>query len=89
MCTYMYTFFYLYSYTLECNYNSGRQGNPLTAATMDNGRASPPVPPSSMGHRFSIQDFEQVCSFNSLKKKYQKLLQVPLSNVIHVVLYVL
>ena len=48
------------SYTLECNYNSGRQSNSLTAATLDNGRASPATPYSPMGHRFSIQDFEQV-----------------------------
>ena len=48
------------SYTLECNYNSGRQSNALTAATLDNGRASPATPYSPMGHRFSIQDFEQV-----------------------------
>ena len=48
------------SYTLECNYNSGRQSNALTAATLDNGRTSPAVPYSPMGHRFSIQDFEEV-----------------------------
>ena len=48
------------SYTLECNYNSGRQSNALTTATLDNGRASPATPYSPMGHRFSIQDFEQV-----------------------------
>lgn len=51
---------HIHCYTLECNYNSGRQGNALTPATLDNGRASPPLPPSPMGHRFSIQDFEQV-----------------------------
>lgn len=53
----------LYSYTLECNYNSGCQCNLVTEATMDDGRASPPFPFSPMTHRFSIADFEQVCSY--------------------------
>lgn len=49
-----------YSYTLECNYNSGRQCNTLGAATLDDGRATPPHPGSPMPHRFSVQDYEQV-----------------------------
>ena len=50
----------LYSYTLECNYNSGRQSNYLSSATCDNSRASPSVPYSPMPQRFSIASFEQV-----------------------------
>lgn len=50
----------LCSYTLECNYNSGRQCNPITEATLSDGRASPASPFSPVSHRFSIADFEQV-----------------------------
>ncbi|XP_077990870.1 cytosolic carboxypeptidase-like protein 5 [Glandiceps talaboti] len=32
----------VHSYTLECNYNSGRMVNPVAPATMDDGRATPP-----------------------------------------------
>ena len=48
------------SYTLECNYNSGRQSNAVSTATMDSGKASPPHPPSPMAHKYSIADYEQV-----------------------------
>ena len=49
-----------YSYTLECNYNSGQQCNALQAATLDDGRASPAFAFSPISRRFSIADFEQV-----------------------------
>lgn len=50
----------MHSYTLECNYNSGRQCNTLPEATLDDGRASPASAFSPITHRFSIADFEQV-----------------------------
>lgn len=50
----------IHSYTLECNYNSGQQCNTLPEATLDDGRASPASAFSSIAHRFSIADFEQV-----------------------------
>lgn len=47
-------------YTLECNYNSGRQCNAISEATMDDGKASPAATFSPLSHRFTIADFEQV-----------------------------
>ncbi len=51
---------YCCSYTLECNYNSGRQCNQLSEATLDDGRSSPAQPFSPVSHRLTIADFEQV-----------------------------
>jgi hypothetical protein len=50
----------IHSYTLECNYNSGRQRNAVSSATCDNGRASPAQPYSPMPHTYCIASFEQV-----------------------------
>lgn len=50
----------VHSYTLECNYNSGRMCNPLTPATLDGSKATPPSSMQTMGHKFSISDYEQV-----------------------------
>uniref|UniRef100_A0A8C8FPV1 Cytosolic carboxypeptidase-like protein 5 n=1 Tax=Oncorhynchus tshawytscha TaxID=74940 RepID=A0A8C8FPV1_ONCTS len=36
----------LHSYTLECNYNTGRTVNTIPPACHDNGRATPPPPPA-------------------------------------------
>ena len=64
----------LYSYTLECNYNSGRQVNSMSEATLAEGRATPPHPGSNMPHRFSIQDFEQVSPRAELSNHHVELL---------------
>lgn len=48
-----------YSYTLEGNYNSGRQVNSLSPATMDDGRATPP-PLAGFPPRFTIAMYEEV-----------------------------
>ena len=48
------------SYTLECNYNTGRSVNSIPAACHDNGRASPPPPPA-FPSRYTVEQFEQVC----------------------------
>ena len=48
------------SYTLECNYNSGRIVNQLTTATMDSGRATPPSDGSLIPHKLTSKDFEEV-----------------------------
>lgn len=50
----------IHSYTLECNYNSGRRTNGLSPATMDSGRATPPQQPSPIPHRYTTSNFEEV-----------------------------
>ncbi|NXS94699.1 CBPC5 protein, partial [Jacana jacana] len=49
----------IHSYTLECNYNTGRSVNPIPVACHDNGRASPPPPPT-FPSRYTVELFEQV-----------------------------
>ncbi|XP_067840475.1 cytosolic carboxypeptidase-like protein 5 isoform X2 [Heptranchias perlo] len=49
----------VHSYTLECNYNTGRCVNPVPPACHDNGRASPPPPPT-FPPKYTIEIFEQV-----------------------------
>ncbi|XP_061066726.1 cytosolic carboxypeptidase-like protein 5 isoform X2 [Eubalaena glacialis] len=49
----------IHSYTLECNYNTGRSVNSIPAACHDNGRASPPPPPA-FPSRYTVEQFEQV-----------------------------
>ncbi|KAM9316913.1 cytosolic carboxypeptidase-like protein 5 [Gastrophryne carolinensis] len=47
------------SYTLECNYNTGRCVNTIPAACHDSGRATPPPPPA-FPPKFTTDLFEQV-----------------------------
>lgn len=47
------------SYTLECNYNTGRCVNSIPVACHDNGRATPPPPPA-FPPKFTTDIFEQV-----------------------------
>ncbi|XP_061602291.1 cytosolic carboxypeptidase-like protein 5 isoform X3 [Cololabis saira] len=49
----------LHSYTLECNYNTGKTMNTIPPACHDNGRASPP-PASSFPPKYTPEIFEQV-----------------------------
>ncbi|KAM4712551.1 cytosolic carboxypeptidase-like protein 5 isoform 2-T2 [Anableps anableps] len=49
----------LHSYTLECNYNTGKSMNSIPPACHDNGRATPP-PPSSFPPKYTPDIFEQV-----------------------------
>ncbi|XP_041105717.1 cytosolic carboxypeptidase-like protein 5 isoform X2 [Polyodon spathula] len=49
----------IHSYTLECNYNTGRSVNTVPSACHDNGRASPPPPPA-FPPKYTIELFEQV-----------------------------
>uniref|UniRef100_A0A8C6SH06 Cytosolic carboxypeptidase-like protein 5 n=1 Tax=Neogobius melanostomus TaxID=47308 RepID=A0A8C6SH06_9GOBI len=49
----------LHSYTLECNYNTGKSMNSIPHACHDNGRASPPPPPS-FPPKYTPEIFEQV-----------------------------
>ncbi|NXW81807.1 CBPC5 protein, partial [Alopecoenas beccarii] len=49
----------IHSYTLECNYNTGRSVNSIPVACHDNGRASPPPPPS-FPSKYTVELFEQV-----------------------------
>ncbi|XP_023203139.1 cytosolic carboxypeptidase-like protein 5 isoform X3 [Xiphophorus maculatus] len=49
----------LHSYTLECNYNTGKTMNSMPSACHDNGRATPP-PPSSFPPKYTPEIFEQV-----------------------------
>uniref|UniRef100_A0A671UXX6 Cytosolic carboxypeptidase-like protein 5 n=1 Tax=Sparus aurata TaxID=8175 RepID=A0A671UXX6_SPAAU len=49
----------LHSYTLECNYNTGKTMNTIPPACHDNGRATPPPPPS-FPPKYTPEIFEQV-----------------------------
>uniref|UniRef100_A0A8C5J0B0 Cytosolic carboxypeptidase-like protein 5 n=1 Tax=Junco hyemalis TaxID=40217 RepID=A0A8C5J0B0_JUNHY len=49
----------IHSYTLECNYNTGRSVNSIPGACHDNGRASPPPQPN-FPSRYTVDLFEQV-----------------------------
>ncbi|KAK1170305.1 cytosolic carboxypeptidase-like protein 5 isoform X1 [Acipenser oxyrinchus oxyrinchus] len=49
----------IHSYTLECNYNTGRSVNTIPPACHDNGRASPP-PPAAFPPKYTTELFEQV-----------------------------
>uniref|UniRef100_A0A8C3T0M5 Cytosolic carboxypeptidase-like protein 5 n=1 Tax=Chelydra serpentina TaxID=8475 RepID=A0A8C3T0M5_CHESE len=49
----------VHSYTLECNYNTGRSMNSIPMACHDNGRASPPPPPT-FPTKYTMELFEQV-----------------------------
>ncbi|XP_075057148.1 cytosolic carboxypeptidase-like protein 5 isoform X2 [Mixophyes fleayi] len=49
----------IHSYTLECNYNTGRCVNTIPAACHDNGRASPPPPPA-FPPKYTTNIFQQV-----------------------------
>ncbi|NXT84276.1 CBPC5 protein, partial [Zapornia atra] len=49
----------IHSYTLECNYNTGRSVNSIPVACHDNGRASPPPTPA-FPSKYTVELFEQV-----------------------------
>ncbi|KAL5016457.1 hypothetical protein ScPMuIL_006046 [Solemya velum] len=49
----------LHSYTLECNYNTGRLVNPVPQAYGDNGRATPP-PIAGFPPKYTQAHFEEV-----------------------------
>ncbi|XP_043918798.1 cytosolic carboxypeptidase-like protein 5 isoform X2 [Protopterus annectens] len=49
----------IHSYTLECNYNTGRSVNTIPPACHDNGRATPPPPPA-FPPKYTAEMFEQV-----------------------------
>uniref|UniRef100_H3BAM9 Cytosolic carboxypeptidase-like protein 5 n=1 Tax=Latimeria chalumnae TaxID=7897 RepID=H3BAM9_LATCH len=49
----------IHSYTLECNYNTGRSVNAIPPSCHDNGRASPPPPPA-FPPKYTVEVFEQV-----------------------------
>ncbi|XP_073694139.1 cytosolic carboxypeptidase-like protein 5 [Garra rufa] len=49
----------IHSYTLECNYNTGRSVNSIPPACHDNGRATPPPPPT-FPPKYTPEVFEQV-----------------------------
>jgi len=47
------------SYTLECNYNTGRMVNPVPQAYGDDGRATPP-PLAGFPPKYTMAHFEEV-----------------------------
>ncbi|XP_056873745.1 cytosolic carboxypeptidase-like protein 5 isoform X3 [Takifugu flavidus] len=49
----------LHSYTLECNYNTGKTMNAIPPACHDNGRATPPPPPL-FPPKYTPEIFEEV-----------------------------
>lgn len=59
ICEVMWGFCVLHSYTLECNYNTGRSVNSIPVACHDNGRASPPPQPT-FPSKYTVELFEQV-----------------------------
>lgn len=54
-----FTDYFLCSYTLECNYNTGRSVNTIPPACHDNGRATPPPPPA-FPPKYTPEVYEQV-----------------------------
>jgi hypothetical protein len=48
-----------FSYTLECNYNTGRMVNPVPQAYGDDGRATPP-PLAGFPPKYTQAHFEEV-----------------------------
>lgn len=48
-----------FSYTLECNYNTGRMVNPIAPAYGDDGRASP-VPLAGFPPKYTQAHYEEV-----------------------------
>ena len=59
-CIYDYLYLYKYfSYTLECNYNTGRMVNPVPQAYGDDGRATPP-PLAGFPPKYTQAHFEEV-----------------------------
>ncbi len=60
-CIFLTCFYYWVpsSYTLECNYNTGKTMNTIPPACHDNGRATPPPPPS-FPPKYTPEIFEQV-----------------------------
>ena len=53
------TFLMPFSYTLECNYNTGRMVNPVPTAYGDDGRATPP-PLAGFPPKYTQAHFEEV-----------------------------
>ncbi len=49
----------VFSYTLECNYNTGRMVNSVPPAHGDNGRATPP-PLAGFPPKYTMAHFEEV-----------------------------
>jgi hypothetical protein len=50
----------VHCYTLECNYNSGRQTNAVGPVTCDHGTISPKLLYSPMPFRYNIASFQQL-----------------------------
>lgn len=50
---------YGHSYTLECNYNSGRSCNGISAATCDDGRVTPPRPGTAIPCKYTTACYEE------------------------------
>lgn len=50
-----------FSYTLECNYNTGRMVNPVPPAQGDDGKATPP-PVAGFPPKYTQAHFEEVRS---------------------------
>ena len=54
--------FYIFSYTLECNYNTGRMVNSIASTQGDNGRATPP-PVAGFPPKYTQAHYEEVSIF--------------------------
>ena len=51
---------FAHSYTLECNYNTGRSTNQIPEASMDRGRASPPLNSRQTSPKYNDETFRDV-----------------------------
>ena len=51
--------FFIFSYTLECNYNTGRMVNSIASTQGDNGRATPP-PVAGFPPKYTQAHYEEV-----------------------------
>ena len=54
--------FSIFSYTLECNYNTGRMVNSIASTQGDNGRATPP-PIAGFPPKYTQAHYEEVSIF--------------------------
>ena len=67
----------LYSYTLECNFNTGRLVNGMPMASRDSGRATPPIkldhPPKYDAEIYEGEYSRAAKCFNNLYRKRKKL----------------
>ena len=61
--------YFCFSYTLECNYNTGRMVNAVPPAYGDSGRATPP-PLAGFPPKYTMAHYEEVCHYTYIYFNY-------------------